>query len=219
MRCVAYIGLSLLCINAAGAAELGSATLRGSRAYEATPSYQVFPATPAYPADQPPPDVPVVLKPVTVPGYSFEVGARYWYSTGKLSKDLFDDPRSSDLLNSRLTYDGLTAHSFEAFGRVNLPSGLFLKGFAGVSGLGKGSLNDEDFAFPGFPYSSTLSDQRGGKLNYAMADLGYSYAPNPRANVSLFGGFGYMAEKVNAYGCTQIAANPFVCAPAICVQP
>jgi hypothetical protein len=215
MRCVAYIGLSLLCINAAGAAELGSATLRGSRAYEATPSYQVFPATPAYPADQPPPDVPVVLKPVTVPGYSFEVGARYWYSTGKLSKDLFDDPRSSDLLNSRLTYDGLTAHSFEAFGRVNLPSGLFLKGFAGVSGLGKGSLNDEDFAFPGFPYSSTLSDQRGGRLNYAMADLGYSYAANPRADVSLFGGFGYIGEKVNAYGCTQIAANPFVCVPAI----
>jgi len=50
---VAYIGLSLLWINAAGAAEFGSATMRGSRAYETTPSFQVFPATPAYPAYQP----------------------------------------------------------------------------------------------------------------------------------------------------------------------
>ena len=211
MRCVAYIGLSLLCINAAGAAELGSAPLRGSRAYEAAPSYPVFP--PASMASEALP-VAAVVTPV-LPAYSYEVGARYWYSTGKLSKDLYDDPRSSDLLNSRLTYDGLTAHSFEAFGRINLPSGLFLKGFAGTSGLSKGTLNDEDFAFPGFPYSSTLSDQRDGKLNYAMADLGYSYAANPRANVSLFGGFGYIGEKVNAYGCTQIAANPFVCVPAI----
>ena len=134
MRCLAYIGLSLLGINAAGAAELNSAYLRGSRAPEPA-SYQVFPSAPAYagpyevPADAP------VIKPVPVlSGYSFEIGARYWYSTGKLSKDLFDDPRSSELLNSRLTYDGLTAHAFEAFGRINLPSGLFIKGFAGVRG-------------------------------------------------------------------------------------
>jgi len=30
------------------------------------------------------------------PGYAFEVGARYWYSSGKLAKNLFDDPRSSN---------------------------------------------------------------------------------------------------------------------------
>jgi opacity protein-like surface antigen len=213
MRSLAYIVLSLLGINAAGAGELGSAPLRGSRAYEAAPSYQVFPPAPT--AYEVAPPVAAIVQPVAVSPYSFEIGARYWYSTGKLAKDLFDDPRSSDLLNSRLTYDGLIANSFEAFGRVNLPSGLFIKGYAGVSGLSSGKLNDEDFPFPGFPYSSTLSDQRGGKLNYAMADLGYSYAANPRANVLLFGGFGYIGEKVNAYGCTQIAGNPFVCVPAI----
>jgi hypothetical protein len=212
MRCLAYIGVSLLAINAAGAGELGSAYLRGSRVPE--PSYQVFPAPPsaheALPAQGP------IVKPVAVvPGYAFEAGVRYWYSTGKLAKELFDDPRFSDQIVSRLTYDGLTAHSFEAFGRINLPSGLFLKGFAGVSGLGNGNLNDEDFPFPGFPYSSTLSDQRGGRLNYAAADLGYRFVANPRAEVLLFGGFGYIGEKVNAHGCSQIAANPFVCVPAI----
>lgn len=30
-----------------------------------------------------------------------------------------------------------------------------------------------------------------------------------------FVGFHYYAEKVNAYGCTQTAGNPFVCVPAI----
>jgi len=215
MRCLAYICLSLLGINAAGAGELGSAALRGSRVPEA-PSFRVFPAAPTHPSYDMPPDSPVVMTPVAaIPGYAFEVGARYWYSSGKLAKDLYDDPRSSDSLNSRLTYDGLTAHSFEAFGRLDLPSGLFLKGYAGVSGLRGGKLNDEDFPFPGFPYSSTLSDQRGGQLNHAAADLGYTFAANPRANVSLFGGYGYIGEKANAYGCAQIAANPFVCVPAI----
>ena len=212
MRCLAYIGLSLLGINAAGAGELGSAPLPAR-----APTRQRHPIRSSRPR-RPPMSRRRRLASATVAAvspYSFEIGARYWYSTGKFSKDLFDDPRSSDLLNSRLTYDGLTAHSFEAFGRVNLPSGLFLKGYAGVSGLSSGKLNDEDFPFPGFPYSSTLSDQRGGKLNYAMADLGYRYAANPRANVLLFGGFGYIGEKVNAYGCAQIAGNPFVCAPAI----
>lgn len=216
MRCLAYIGLSLLGINAAAAGELGAAYLRGSRVPD-PPAYQVFPAAPAYPAapyDAGAP-APTKAEAAATPGYSFEVGARYWYSTGKLAKDLFDDPRFSDGLVSRLTYDGLTAHSFEAFGRVNLPSGFFLKGFAGVAGLGKGSLNDEDFPFTGFPYSSTLSDQSGGRLSYAVADFGYSYVPNARTNISLFGGYGYIGEKVNAYGCSQIAGNPFVCMPAI----
>jgi hypothetical protein len=218
MRCLAYIGLCALGINAAQAGELGSAHLRGSRAHEAGPSYQVFPPTfeamprtamaSAVPA-------PVLAQPVaTAPGYSFEVGARYWYSTGKLAKDLFDDPRFSDALNSRLTYDGLTAHSFEAFGRLDLPSGLFFKGFVGIAGLGKGRLNDEDFP-PGIvPYSSTMSDQSGGKLNYAAIDFGYAFVANPFATVSLFGGYGFVGEKVNAYGCTQIATSP-ICVPAI----
>jgi hypothetical protein len=149
-----------------------------------------------------------------MPGYSFEVGARYWYSSGKLAKDLFDDPRSSNALNSRLTYDGLAAHSFEAFGRIDLPNGLFLKGFAGIAGLPKGKLNDEDFP-PGIdPYSSTLSDQTGGKLNYAAIDFGYAFVANARATVSLFGGYGFVGEKVNAYGCTQIATSP-ICDPSI----
>jgi len=223
MRYLAFVVVSLLAVRAADAGELNSAALRGSRVDEFGPSYPVFERQPIYRDPRGYDIVPpsygsaTTVQPVPVaalPGYSFEVGARYWYSSGKLAKDLFDDPRFSDVLNSRLTYDGLTAHSFEAFGRIDLPSGLFLKGFAGIAGLSKGKLNDEDFP-PGIdPYSSTLSDQTGGRLNYAAIDFGYAFVANARATVSLFGGYGFVGEKVNAYGCSQIATSP-ICDPSI----
>jgi outer membrane protease len=75
-------------------------------------------------------------------------------------------------------------------------------------------LNDEDFPPVTVPYSSTLSDQSGGKLNYAAIDFGYAFVTKSRATVSVFGGYGYVGEKVDAYGCTQIATSP-ICDPAI----
>jgi hypothetical protein len=218
MRCLAFIGISLAAIGAAQAGELNSAPLRGSRAYEAAPSYQIMPSLPPEERAPPPYGPPVVVKPATVaavPGYAFEVGARYWYSTGKLAKDLYDDPRSSNGLNSRLTYDGLTAHSFEAFGRIGFAGGFFFKGNAGIAGLRSGTLNDEDFPPALVPYSSTLSDQRGGRLGYATVDFGYTFPANSRVNLAPFAGYGFIGEKTNAYGCTQQATNPFVCVPAI----
>jgi len=219
MRCIAFIGVSVAALGAAHAGELNSAPLRGSRAYDATPSYQVMPSLPSE-ERAPSPHAPAVVMnsaapAAAIPGYSFEFGARYWYSTGRLAKDLYDDSRSSNSLNSRLTYGGLTAHSFEAFGRIGFASGLFFKGNAGIAGLRNGNLNDEDFPPALTPYSSTLSDQRGGQLGYATADFGYMFAANPRVNLSVFGGYGFIGEKTNAYGCTQMAANPFVCVPAI----
>ena len=205
---------SLLAATAATAGELDTAYLRGSRAYEATPNYQI---TPVMPSDEyaPPPSAAVMASPAVAPGYAFEVGARYWYSSGRLAKDLYDDPRFTSDIVSRLTYDGLTSHSFEVFGKINLPSSLFVKGYAGISGLSKGSLNDEDFPPLTIPQSSTMSSQSGGRLGYLTADLGYGFAVNPNTNVSLFAGYGYVGEKVNAYGCNQIGSNPFICVPTI----
>lgn len=147
--------------------------------------------------------------------FSFEFGTRYWYSTGKLTKELFDDPRSSTNLNSRLTYSGLTAGSFEGFGRVNSSFGYYIRGYAGFSGLNQGALNDEDFP-PGLTtYSNTLSQQQTGRLSYGSIDLGYIVAKNELVAASVFAGYGYLNETVSAFGCNQIAGNPFVCVPAI----
>ena len=113
---LAFAGVSLLA-TAAAAGDLNSAVLRGSRAYEATPSYQIAPALPSDPY-APPPGAAVMAAASAASGYSFEFGARYWCSSGRLAKDLYDDPRFSGDIVSRLTYDGLTAHSFEAFGKT-----------------------------------------------------------------------------------------------------
>src|SRR5712675_340608 len=163
---VSFMAIAIAGVTAAGAGELSSAYLRGSSAHEAVPAYQIASSLPSDETALPPSAAGMAPVAVAMPGYSFEVGARYWYSSGKLAKNLFDDPRSGNNLNSRLTY--------------------------------------EDFPPAILPYSSTLSDQRGGKLNYATIDLGYGFAANPNTTISLFAGYGYVGEKVNAFGCSQI---------------
>ena len=204
----------------AGAGELDQARLRGSSTYDTGPSYPILPPEPSYPA--PPPPAAGRARPVAVAppvaqlhNFTFEFGARFWYSTGKLAKDLYDDPRSSQNLNSRLTYAGLTSATFEGFGRADTSFGSFLKGYAGFSGLHSGTLNDEDFP-PGLTaYSNTVSQQQGGKLGYGTIDFGQTLVTRERVRAGLFVGYGYLNENVNAYGCDQVAGNPFVCVPTI----
>jgi hypothetical protein len=212
------ISLAMICLPAsAHADEPGLVRLRGSSVYT-TPAYPVETSQPLY--HEPAPVRPARLVAPTGPaaqlqGFTFELGTRYWYSTGKLAKDLYDDPRSSQNLNSRLTYSSLSSGAFEGFGRADTTFGSFFRGFAGFSGLDHGALNDEDFP-PGLtPYSNTLSQQRGGKLTYGTIDFGQIVVKNERLRASLFVGFGYLNESVSATGCAQVAGNPFICAPAL----
>jgi hypothetical protein len=208
-------------VPALHAAELDQVRLRGSSVYT-TPTYPIPSSEPSYPELAPRAPYPVAkapARPVAPVGelhnFTFEFGARYWFSTGKLAKDLYDDPRSSQNLNSRLTYAGLTSGTFEGFGRADTSFGSYIKGYAGFSGLSHGSLNDEDFPPGIFPYSNTLSQQQGGKLSYGSIDFGQIVVKNDRVRASLFVGYGYLNESVNAFGCNQIAGNPFVCVPTI----
>ncbi len=215
---IAMFGL----VPAARAGELDQARLRGSSAYDAAPRYLIPASEPADPAPAAPPypaarnRARAVAPPVTqLHDVTFAFGSRFWYSSGTLAKDLYDDPRSSQNLNSRLTYAGLTAGTFEAFGRADTAFGAFLKGNAGFGGLNSGSLNDEDFPPALTPYSNTLSQQQGGKLGYGSIDFGQILVQRERVSAGLFVGYGYLSETVNAYGCDQLASNPFVCQPAI----
>jgi opacity protein-like surface antigen len=143
-----------------------------------------------------------------------EFGMRYWYSTGRMSKNLFDFDGTTML--SRLTYSDLTAGTAEAFARFDdRSSGLFAKAFVGAGGIGSGNLQDEDFP-PGIsPYSSTNSAQHDGSLLYFAGDIGYNVLWGQNYRVSPFIGYFHQRETVNAYGCAQTATNPDVCAPAI----
>ncbi len=147
---------------------------------------------------------------------SSEFGGRYWYSSGRTQLDLYGitGSTSSSTLLSRLTYTGLQAHSGEVFGRVEHLSGFFVKGFAGGGAITTGKLQDEDFP-PGIvPYSSTNSDQRDGRLAYATIDGGWTWR-SETSKLGFFVGYNYFHQLVNAFGCTQTASNPDICAPAI----
>ena len=95
---LAFAGVSLLA-TAAAAGDLNSAVLRGSRAYEATPSYQIAAALPSD-AYAPPPSAAVMAPASAASGYSFEFGARYWYSSGS-SPRTFTTIRASPTISSR----------------------------------------------------------------------------------------------------------------------
>ena len=78
------------------------------------------------------------LQPAAPAPWVFEIGARYVYSSGKNWYDLYNDPNPSQL-NSRLTYDGLNAHSGEVFFRVDSPSAIFIKGYYGGGSIQHGN--------------------------------------------------------------------------------
>jgi opacity protein-like surface antigen len=148
--------------------------------------------------------------------WQIEVGARYWYSSGGFQKDLYD-PFVTAQKNSRLTYADITGHSAETFFRIDhIPTGLYLKGYVGGGALSSGKMNDEDFPPGVAPYSNTLQVQSGGSIKYASVDLGYKLfsATLPTGNPFTVGplvGYHHMHERLNTFGCAQVAANPGIC--------
>lgn len=147
----------------------------------------------------------------------FEAGLRYWFSSGRTKYDYYADTTPTDLV-SRLSYSGLTAHSGEAFFRLDMLDGpltnAFVKGYIGGGAIKSGKLFDEDF--PPFidPYSQTQSDA-GGQLRYASIDVGYNLFEIERFRLGGFVGYHHWLETVDARGCAQIGGNPFICAPTL----
>jgi hypothetical protein len=142
----------------------------------------------------------------------FEVGTRYWYSSGKSRKTLYDS--TGALQVSRLTWTGETGNSAEGYFNIK-NAGVFVNSYFGVGMLGSGKLQDEDFPPVIAPYSSTNSDGKTGRLSYASLDLGYYLWDTKAAKLGGFIGYHFYREKMNAYGCTQTATNPVVCAGGI----
>ena len=147
-----------------------------------------------------------------ITAWETQVGARWWYSSGRVQKDLFGGGADSSTPVSRLIYDDLTAHSGEVFGRGDHRSGLFVKFNAGLGSIGShGKMNDEDFdpiAMQGTGYSNTLSTLRDGAISYLTVDLGHNVLTAPGAKLGPFIGYNHFFTQANAYDCVQQAANP-----------
>ncbi|MFG1418970.1 outer membrane beta-barrel protein [Xanthobacter sp. V0B-10] len=138
-------------------------------------------------------------------GWSTEVGARAFLSTGRQQKDLMS-PLPPDRLNSRLIYEDTTGRSLETFFRFENKDGLFLKGFAGLGTLSGGSLYDEDFPAE-VVYSNTLSSLRNGQLAYGGLDVGYDILRQSGGSLGAFVGYRALYQSVNGFGCRQIASD------------
>ncbi len=152
--------------------------------------------------------------PQPVPAWQGEFAVRYWIAAAKTGKSLYDVPSESSAMVSRLTYDGLETNAGELDGRIAFTNGLFVKGYAAFGAMSHGQLQDEDFPPAVTPYSSTISDQHGGTLDYASADLGYDVVRGGDFRIGAFAGYHFLHQSMVAYGCTQQATNPDVCQPA-----
>ncbi|MFY9840126.1 MAG: outer membrane beta-barrel protein [Xanthobacteraceae bacterium] len=147
---------------------------------------------------------PLKALPPSFEDWQVEVGARLWFSSGRLNEGpLFDAPPLT--LASNLNYTGMNAISGETFARVDHTSGLFVKGNLGAGGFNQGHLNDEDF--PSFNvYSNTLGNL-SGHIGYATIDAGYNFLRTPNAKLGAFVGYNYYQQGINDYGCTQDAGE------------
>lgn len=150
-------------------------------------------------------------------GWTAQVGARWFASTGRMQKDLYDDGINSRL-NSRLIYGNTTGQAGETFFRFDTDSRWFLKGYAGLGSLAGGSLYDEDF--PAGPlYSNTISSLSNGRLAYGALDVGYDFISQGGNTLGAFIGYRALYQAVNGYGCTQVGLSDVCNVPGGPVDP
>jgi hypothetical protein len=133
-----------------------------------------------------------------------EVGARYWLSSGtRVSSHnaqgvdpTFGNPTST------LTYNTLTGHAVELYGRRNSPARWFTRGNVGLGLLRSGWFEDEDFFLGQRKFSDTFSPVKGHSIAYATLDAGRDVwvFGEGRTVIGLFVGYNYWSERLDAYG-------------------
>ncbi len=155
--------------------------------------------------------------------FAFEVGTRYWYSTGQ---NRFAFANKTDLFfgvplgnpTSTLDWDRMQGHSGEIFGRVDhRPTGLFAKGLIGGGVSKGGDMDDLDFVITQLNFSNTTSAVGDATLRYAMIDVGYAYeVPEAGVKFGAFVGYHYWHENMSAFGliCNADQVSNIFCGPA-----
>ncbi len=150
-------------------------------------------------------------------GTELEIGARYVRGWGRFQKDMGHAGVNSDILASRLTYEGMTSDGQEAFARLDAPFDLMVKGVMGSGSGGSDQMNDEDWNLGPpethalVPYSNSWS-AADYKIRYATVDVGYDVWRSPQTKVAPFIGYSYFKQDMTALGCIQIADQHSDCA-------
>ncbi len=140
--------------------------------------------------------------PLASSDWVMEAGLRYFYSNGKSQQDLYGQP---GVVNSRLIYGGLLAHSAELFARLDHDNGVFVKGNFGIGSITDGSLYDEDMPPGTNPYSDTVHTIRDSSMRYGSLDLGYNIINGAAGSFGPYVGYRYFYQRARGFGCAQVA--------------
>lgn len=152
---------------------------------------------------------PALAQPKQESRFKFETGLRYWYSGGNIRFGFTNGNPGYGSPTSTLDWRGMEAHSGELFARLDhKPTGLFIKGLAGMGYITRGNFDDRDFFAGQVLFSDTTSDVRGNPFNYASVDVGWGYSPAPGVWLGGFIGYQYWREKITAYGLSCYPIDP-----------
>jgi hypothetical protein len=153
-----------------------------------------------------------------------EVGVRYWLSSGETSRSIdasFLDPTAihpsaTGTLNpsATTTYEKLDANIIELFARKRVTGHGFVKGTVGLGKINSGTLTDETFFLIGSqPFQTKGVSGADGKLGYATLDVGRELTQGRETAFSVFVGYQYWKEEVDANGFTDAFGGPLSLPP------
>lgn len=138
-----------------------------------------------------------------------ELGVRYWLSTGatQWSHNAQGFAPVNGNPTSILTYESMIGQSVELHGRLKVGAGWFLRGYAGIGGLERGSFDDEDFERGQVKFSDTRSSVKGDRLLYSSADIARELWSSRTMRLDVFAGYHGLIERIDAYG-LRFVVNP-----------
>jgi hypothetical protein len=112
----------------------------------------------------------------------------------------------------------------EAFGRIDTPENVMLKGFMGLGKGDQGHIVDEDWGTAIKNNVGTITEidayqatesATTTKIHYLTLDLGYDWLRGPGYKVASYVGYNYFQYAKKAFGCTSLQFAPArVCNPA-----
>ena len=132
----------------------------------------------------------------------FEMGGRYWWSTGKTqwSHNAQGAVPSFGNPTSTLVYDRLHASSLEFYGAKRWQRGWFIAGNAGFGRVYSGKLTDTDYDRGQSVSSESTSSVDEGTLGYLTFDGGYEFLRGYRSGLGVIVGLNYWNESVDVKG-------------------
>ena len=134
----------------------------------------------------------------------WELGGRYWWSTGKTqwSHNAQSVAPSFGNPTSVLVYDELRANSLEFYGAKRFRPGWFITGNLGIGRIYSGKLTDTDYNAGQAKSSESTSAVDEGTLGYLTVDGGYDFVRGYRSSLGIIAGLNYWNESVDVKGAT-----------------